>query len=194
LQEFELQPLWGAISGGVRRARFILVYSILATKKLLERMRESVDDPVLDPSTKMGNWFAKPLFWRPQYAIFVSGSTFLPVFAPLAPASTLAVRFPDELAATLRAHGVPESFIADELTAMDDVVVSRTNNRQVVGVLNEFAFVADRIRRLHPEVTPLQLALNLAKTPVGIHGKTNRFPDIALRELVKAFASRSSGI
>jgi hypothetical protein len=160
------------------------VYSIHATKKLLERMRGPMDDPVLDPSTKLGNWFAKPLFWRPQYAIFVSESTYLPVFAPLAPASTLAMRFPDELATTLRAHGVPESFIADELAAMDDVVVSKTNNRQVLGVLNEFAFVANRIRRLHPEVTSLQLALNLAKTPVGIHGKTYRFPDIALRELV----------
>lgn len=149
-----------------------------------------MDDPVLDPSTKLRNWFAKPLFWQPQYAIFVSESTFLPVFAPLAPASTLAVRFPDELATTLRAHDVPESFIVDELAAMDDVVVSRTNNRQVLGVLNEFAFVANRIRRLHPEVTPLQLALNLAETPVGIHGKTYRFPDIALRELVETFACR----
>jgi hypothetical protein len=169
------------------------VYSIHATKKLLDRMRESLDDPVRDPSTKLGNWFAKPLFWQPQYAIFVSESTFLPVFAPLAPASTLAARFPDELAATLRAHGTPESFIADELAAMDGVVVSRTNSRQVVGVLNEFAFVANRIRKLHPDVTPLQLALNLAETPVGIYGKTYRFPDVALRQLVEAFASRSSG-
>jgi hypothetical protein len=169
------------------------VYSILATKKLLERMRESVDDPVKDPSTKLGNWFAKPLFWRPQYAIFVSESTFLPVFAPLAPASTLALRFSDELAATLRVHGAPKSFIAGELSAMDDVVVSRTNSRQVLGVLNEFAFVANRIRKLHPEVTPLELALNLAETLVGIYGKTYRFPNIALRQLVEAFANSSSG-
>jgi len=182
-----------ARQGGVRRARIILVYSILATKKLLERMRESVEDPVQDPSTKLGNWFAKPLFWQPQYAIFVSESTFLPVFAPLAPASTLALRFPDELAATLRVHGAPESFIAGELCAMDDVVVSRTNSRQILGVLNEFAFVANRIRKLHPEVTPLELALNLAETPVGIYGKTYRFPINALRQLVEAFASRSSG-
>ncbi len=151
-----------------------------------------MDDPVVEPSTKLRNWCAKPLFWRPQHAFFVSESTFLPVFAPLAPASTLAMRFPDELATILRAHGVPESFIADELAAMDDVVVSRTNNRQVLGVLNEFAFMANRIRRLHPEVTPLQWALNLAETPVGVHGKTYVFPDIALRELVESLANGSS--
>jgi hypothetical protein len=59
--------------------------------------------------------------------------------------------------------------------------------------LNEFAFVANRIRKLHPEVTPLELALNLAETLVGIYGKTYRFPNIALRQLVEAFANSSSG-
>ncbi len=168
------------------------MYSINATKKLLERMREPIDGPVLEPSTKLGNWFAKPLFWRPQYALFVSESTFLSVFAPLAPASTLAMRFPDELAMTLRAHGIPGSFITDELAAMDNVVVSKTNSRQVVGVLNEFAFMANRTRELHPEMTPLQMALNLADTPVGIYRQGYRFPDVALRELVEAHTSRSS--
>jgi len=85
------------------------MYSINATKKLLDRMGGPIDRSVANPSTMLGNWFAKPLFWRPQYALFVSESTFLPVFAPLAPALRFAVRFPDDLARTLRSHGVPES-------------------------------------------------------------------------------------
>ena len=168
-----------------------LMYSIKATQKLLDRMREPIDNPVVNPSTKLGNWFAKPLFWRPQYALFVSESTFLPVFAPLAPAFRLAMRFPDDLAETLRAHGVSEAFIADELAAMDDVAVSKTDSRQVVGVLNEFAFVANRMRELHPEWDPLHLAMRLAEVPVGIFRTGYRFPEVALREVVEAYASLS---
>ncbi|MGC2486344.1 MAG: hypothetical protein WA359_08890 [Acidimicrobiales bacterium] len=160
------------------------MYTIHATKKLLDRMQEPIFDSIPDATTSLGNWFAKPLFWRPQYALFVSHSTFLPVFAPLSPASSLANRFPDDLATTLQAHGVPDSFIKKELLAMDDVVVARTNSRQVVGVMNEFATMATRIRDLHPELTPLQVAVELAEVPVGIHGREYRVPIDALRKLV----------
>lgn len=130
------------------------MYSIYATKKLLDRMQELTVYSIPEATTKLGNWFAKPLFWRPQYTLFINEEIFLPVFAPLAPASSLANRFPDDLATTLRAHGVPESFIEGELLEMDDVAVSRTNNRRVVGILNELATMATRIREYHPDLTP----------------------------------------
>ena len=160
------------------------MYSIYATKKLLDRMREPVVTPVPEATTKLGNWFAKPLFWRPQCALFVNEETFLPVFAPLAPASTLANRFPDELAATLRAHGVPESFIEDELLAMDDVSVARTNSRRIVGIRNELATVATRVHAYHPDLTLQHLALELAQIPSGLSGENCRVPEEALRVLV----------
>jgi hypothetical protein len=168
------------------------MYSIKATKRLLDRMREPIDTPVGNPSTKMGNWFAKPLFWRPQYALFVSESTFLPVFALLAPASSLAKRFPDDLAVTLRAHGVSETFIEWELAAMDEFVVSKTDSRQVVGVLNEFAAMANRMRELHSDFSPLRLAMQLAEVPVGIYRSEHRYPDVALHALVESEAGDSS--
>jgi hypothetical protein len=117
-------------------------------------MQELTVYSIPEATTKLGNWFAKPLFWRPQYTLFINEEIFLPVFAPLAPASSLANRFPDDLATTLRAHGVPESFIEGELLEMDDVAVSRTNNRRVVGILNELATMATRIREYHPDLTP----------------------------------------
>ena len=131
------------------------MYSIHATKKLLDRMQEPIIDSIPDATTRLGNWFAKPLFWRPQYVLFVNEETFLPVFASLAPASSLANRFPDDLAMTLRTHGVPESFIEEELLAMEDVVVARTNNRRVVGILNELATMATRIRASSPGINPI---------------------------------------
>jgi hypothetical protein len=160
------------------------MYSIYATKKLLDRMQEPLVSSAPEATTKLGNWFAKPLFWRPQYALFVNEETFLPVFAPLAPASSLANRFPDELASTLRAHGVRESFIENELLAMDDASVSRTNNRRIVGIMNELATVATRIHAYHPDLTPLRLAMELAQSPMGLSGGDCRVPEESLRVLV----------
>jgi len=160
------------------------VYTIHATKKLLDRMQEPIIDSIPDATTRLGNWFAKPLFWRPQVALFVNEETFLPVFSSLAPASSLANRFPDDLAMTLRIHGVPESFIGEELLAMDDVAVSRTNNRRVVGILNELATMASRIHATHPELTPSHLAFELARVPCGHSGGDYRVPEEALRNRV----------
>ena len=160
------------------------MYSIYATKKLLDRMQEQTICSVPQATTKLGNWFAKPLFWRPQYALFINEETFLPVFASLAPASSLANRFPDELATTLRAHGVHEAFIEDEQLAMDDVAVSKTNNRRVVGILNELAFMATRMRAYHPDLTPLHLAIELAQVPLGLSGGDCRVPEDAPRALI----------
>jgi hypothetical protein len=102
------------------------------------------------------------------------------------------LRFPDDLAETLRAHGIPKAFIDDELAAMDDVVVSKTDSRQIVGVLNEFAVMANRMRELHSELSPLHLAMQLAEVPVGIFHSEYRFPDVALHALVQNDASNSS--
>ncbi len=162
------------------------VYSIYATKKLLDRMQEPTICPIPEATTKLGNWFAKPLFWRPQYALFVNEVTFLPVFASLAPASSLANRFPDDLAMTLRTHGVPRSFIEDELFEMDDVAVSKTSNRRVVGILNELATMATRMRDYRSDLTPLHLAMELARVPLGISGGHYRVPEEALQNLVSA--------
>ena len=162
------------------------VYTVHATKKLLDRLKEPLEDPVAEPTTKLGNWYAKPLFWKPQYALFVSESTFLPVLVPLAPASTLRRRFPIVLAMTLEAHGVPRSFINEEIDAMQSVGVSKTRSRQLVGVLNELAFHADISRRYESETSELAIAMMLSRTPIGIMGKSYRFPDEALAALVEA--------
>jgi len=149
-------------------------------------MQEPTVCSVPEATTKLGNWFAKPLSWRPQSALFVYEETFLSVFASLAPASSLANRSPDDLAATLRTHAVRESFIEDELLAKDVVAVSKTNNRRVVGILNELAIMATRMPAHHPDSTPLDLAMELAHVPLGLSGGNHRVPQEALRILASA--------
>lgn len=162
------------------------VYSLHATKKLLDRIKEPVQDPVAEPTTRLGNWYAKPLFWKPQFALFVNERTFLPVLVPLAPASTLLRRFPVVLAMTLEAHGVPRSFINAEIDAMQSVGVSKTQSRQLVGVMNELAFHADISHRDERETSELMIALMLSRIPIGIMRKSYRFPDQALAAVVEA--------
>jgi hypothetical protein len=97
-------------------------------------------------TTALGNWYATTLFWQPQVALLVNERTLLPVLMQLAPAATLAARFPDELATILAGHGVSQEFIATELAAMSKVSVAKTANRSVLGTMNEFAFLAEGYR------------------------------------------------
>ena len=65
---------------------------------------------------------------------------------PLAPAATLLARFPDGLAQALAAHDVPEAFITQELSRMQDVRLGKTASRSVLGIMNEFTFLAQTMR------------------------------------------------
>lgn len=67
---------------------------------------------------------------------------------------------------------------------MEDVAVSKTNNRRVVGILNELASMATRMRAHHPDLTPLHLAIELAQVPLGLSGGDCRIPEDALRALI----------
>ena len=117
-------------------------YTIHATKKLLDRVKKPVVDPIDVPSTMLGNWYANALMWRPQVALFVNETTLLPVFVPLAPAKGLAERFPDQLGLVLEAIGVPVDFVSQEVLAMGDAVFAKTANRSVLGSMNDFAYLA----------------------------------------------------
>ncbi|WP_420639931.1 DUF6933 domain-containing protein [Candidatus Poriferisocius sp.] len=97
-----------------------------------------------ESTTMLGDWFANALFWKPQVALFVNARTMLPVYVPLAPAATLLERAPAAIAVVLRAHGLPGDLVDAEAAAMVDVRVGPTNDRQLVGVMNEFAFQAER--------------------------------------------------
>ena len=76
-------------------------------------------------------------------ALVVNERTLLPVLLPLAPAATLAQRFPVALRDVLRALDMPVEFIDSEIDGMSEVVYAKTANRSVLGVMNEFAYLAE---------------------------------------------------
>ena len=99
---------------------------------------------------------------------------------PLTPAANLAVRFPEHLAGLLMAHGMPQQFIDRELTQMHEVQYAKTSNRSVVGIMNQFTYLAEGYREYLETKDLLALSLRIAETPCSPLYKSHISPDRAL--------------
>ena len=75
---------------------------------------------------------------------------------------------------------------------MESVGFSKTQSRQLVGVMNEQAFHADYMRRDETAGDELAIALEPPRMPIGILRKSYRFPDQALAELVSEVMGASA--
>jgi hypothetical protein len=138
------------------------------TKKLLDRIgvKPSVS-PVLaaDSGTHLATWYATMLSWKPQVALLVNERTLLPVLMPLAPAKTLATRFPAHLATVLTAHRWLAHQIDAEIRQLNQHQLLKTANRSVLGSLNDFTFLAE-VHKQHDGSDDLpRIALALANAP-----------------------------
>jgi hypothetical protein len=162
------------------------VYTIHATKKLLDRVKRPAVAPVDEPSTALGNWYATALFWKPQVALFVNERTLLPVLVLLAPATTLDRRFPTQLGRVLEALGTPPVFVEREVEAMSVASFAKTASRSVVGSMNEFAFLAEVSRADGAGDDLVALSVDLAGTPCGPSDKGHGFPDREVEAIVAA--------
>lgn len=141
------------------------MYTLHCTKKLLDRIKPLIATSLPPPTTALGNWYATALLWKPQLALLVNERTLLPVLMQLAPASTLATRFPVELAAVLSVHGASQAVIESEVAAMVGVAMTKTANRSVVGTMNEFSFLAEGYREYLETSDLVTLSIRLADTP-----------------------------
>ena len=143
------------------------VFTIHATGKLLDRVNRPVLPPVSEPATVLGNWYANVWFWRPQVVLLVNEGVLLPVLMPLAPAVTLAERFPEALQGVFEALGVVPAFIEAEISAMADARFAKTTNRSVIGVMNGFKHLGEDYRDYRGIDDLVTLTVELARTPCG---------------------------
>jgi hypothetical protein len=127
-------------------------------------------------TTVLTPWYATALRWRPQVGLLVNETTLLPALMPLAPAATLPARAGEQIATVLAAHGVPGPIIAAEREQMRQWRIAPTSNRSVVGVMNEFTFLAHAWRG--DQINLLELALRLAATPCGPLYSTHVSPTV----------------
>jgi hypothetical protein len=161
------------------------VLVVRGTKKLRDRVRATPVGTGDVSTTLLGDWFATALFWKPQVALLVNERTLLPVFMPLAPAATLLDRMPDAIASVLRLHGVDETIIASELAAMSDHRIAPTDNRSIVGVMNEFGIVGERMLGAVDGDLPA-LSMRISTMIVGPLMKGTGSPDRELAAVVAA--------
>jgi hypothetical protein len=95
-------------------------------------------------TTRLGDWYANLRIVRRQHlALAVSSVTLLPVLLPAAPFKTLPARVAEGVAQVLDALGIDEQGIAAEVAAMRECVVTTTNDRQILGSMNDFANMLD---------------------------------------------------
>jgi hypothetical protein len=182
---------------GVGQDQGVLIHG---TRVFRERVPGRTAAPDDVSATALGAWYATLLRWRRPVALLVNEPTLLPLLMPLAPARTLLARIPGAVAELLAAHRLPAPFIDAERAAMAEARLAPTANRSVVGVLNEFTFLADVHRadlrragvdRADARADPsglLELSLQLAATPLGPLYKRHVTPD---RELAALVADRT---
>jgi hypothetical protein len=128
------------------------MFSLHATKKLLDRVKARAEPVVSEATTALANWYGMALFWRPQVALLVNEPTLYPVLVPLASAATLMERFPGALGQSLKAHGVPENFIESETSEMSEGRYAKTESRSLLGIMNEFSHLVEAHRASRGEV------------------------------------------
>lgn len=161
-------------------------YVIHCTKKLLDRVKLPASTGPSVPTTYLGNWYATALFWKPQVALLVNERTLLPVLMPLAPASELAQRFPEHLASVLFGHGAPHALVEHELNTMYDFQYAKTVSRSLVGMLNQFSYLAEGYRDYNQTTDLLWLSMRLSQTPCSPLYKKAISPDRELRRFIES--------
>ena len=159
---------------------------IRGTKKFLDRVGRPVPGEVAS-SGVLGDWYANPLYWRPQAAMFVNERCLLPVMVPFAPATLVVSRLPAAFADVAARIGVDGGALRRELDTMGEYVLAKTASRRVLGMMNDFSHLADAYREGRDSVPLLELSLWLAQVPCSLlYGKSTS-PD---SELIALFCGR----
>jgi len=139
------------------------MFTLRCTKALLRQLKTPTNASPPAPNTVLGDWYANLLLTRPkQLVLCVSERTLLPILVEAANPGTLGSRLREAAVEMLRVIEVPEDRIRAEEAAMEELVVSTTASRQVLGSMNDFAHM---LAYYPPGVSPAAVALQLAESP-----------------------------
>ncbi|GAA1309244.1 DUF6933 domain-containing protein [Saccharothrix xinjiangensis] len=162
---------------------------VRATRKLL-RLAGPPTAPDDDRGTTLlGPWYATVLFWRPRVVLLVNETTLLPVLLPLAPAATLTGRLAERIGTVLTSLDAPSAIVDRERRHMQTTQLGVTANRSVVGVMTDFARLAQIHHDDDPTVDLVALAVRLAATPCSPLYRRNISPDRELAATSQAITT-----
>jgi hypothetical protein len=137
------------------------------------------------PTTVLGDWYAAPLgIARQRFVLLISEHSRLPVLMVGRDLKHLADNFPDALAAVLWGLGLSAAVIQRELEATREAVIAKTNNRSLLGTLNDFSLLLKWQLQGRQDIDLVEEALRLSRTPVQPLRPTG-FPDKVTRLLLE---------
>lgn len=166
------------------------VFVLRCTRKLLDRLPPSStpqEEERAVTDTRLGDWTAHLFFiGRQQIVLGVNNRTLLPVLLPIAPNKTFIPRFAEAAGEILMALGIDRKEVLSEMSRMAECIVATTNDRQVLGTVNDFG----RALEFYVDGRPLpEISLRLAETPCGPIAM-ERPKDVARRMLGREDPSR----
>lgn len=161
------------------------MFTLRCTVRLLRRLDSVPSGSPPVPTTRLGDWYANLIhLGRLQLVVAVSEKTFLPVVVAAAPGARLVERVRTSVGNVLHALGIESRAIDMEIAAMSDFTYGKTASKQVLGVMNEYAWLLEAWLK-DPEHL-LDVSIKLANTPVSPLYKTSVSPDRATVELFQA--------
>ena len=143
--------------------------TLCCTKALLKRVgARPLAQP--EPATcALGNWFANVIYVGAQPIVMaVSERAFIPVFFPARSLRQILVpAFLQAVGSLLTRVGAAPGTVERELALMSPTLLAPTNSRQVLGVMNQYAFELPLILRYRPSLSLPEAELHFASGVTG---------------------------
>jgi len=159
------------------------------TLKLSKRLPYTTIDVALPTTNRLGDWSANSFnVGRYPCILITNERTLLSVVLPLKESSTFWPRFVLSLQWLLKAIGIPDKLIDDELHEYGQCQLTRKTNRHTLGTMNELVYnVQDRFY-IDRNPSFEDIALGLSKMPCG--PLKYALPQEAVRQVFAAAASK----
>ena len=110
-----------------------------ATRKLAKALPASMNAPAAS-DTALGDWYVNRLVIdRQPLLLLVSARSLLAILTPARDVHALPQRLAALVAARLNRLGIAAELIAAETAAMEPVVVAKTTDRSIVGIMVDYA-------------------------------------------------------
>lgn len=138
------------------------------TRKLLTKINPTANT-IPSSTTQLGDWYVDYIYRKPFHlALFTSEMSLLPVIVPAAPITTLFPRFEEALVKLLRTINIEEKIIHQELSLMKEYQITKTNNRRVLGTMNDFKYHISIYDYDDNPQTLLWLTMRIAEMPCSV--------------------------
>ncbi len=138
------------------------------TLKLSKRLPYSTVETTLPSTNKLGDWSANSFnVGRYPCILITNERTLLSVVLPLKQSSTFWPRFVLSLQALLKAIGVPDKLVDEELREYAQVQLTRKTNRHTLGSMNDLVYNVQARFQIDGNPSLEDIALDLSRIPCG---------------------------